>query len=465
MAEPNCKTLRSSIRHVFSGTLVHSTAANRMEMCQRRIIGINQDGKIVFVDDASCVGELAKKFEFNERDVITLKDNRQFMIPGLVDTHIHAPQYIFTGTGYDLPLLQWLEKYTFPSESRFRSKEFAQNAYRKVVTRLLKNGTTTASYFATIHYDATVVLCDVIAELGQRAYVGKVCMDRNSPNYYIEGTDDSIKNTDRIITHILGMKNPLITPVITPRFVVSCTSDLMKKLGNLAKEYDLPIQSHLNENKEEISMVKDEFPNESYTAVYDKHNLLNGKTYMAHCCYSTEEELNLMLERNSAIAHCPTSNFNIRSGVADIKHCLNKKIKVGLGTDVSGGESPSMLVAIRDCVKASNVISFGKSKGFTALTYEEAFFLATLGGSQVLGLDNKTGNFEVGKDFDALFIDVEVPDSPFDCFNSDDTKDVVQKFLYLGDDRNIRKVYVAGKLVAGRDFNIQSEVECIEIED
>lgn len=177
-----------------------------MEMCQRRIIGINQDGKIVFVDDASCVGELAKKFEFNERDVITLKDNRQFMIPGLVDTHIHAPQYIFTGTGYDLPLLQWLEKYTFPSESRFRSKEFAQNAYRKVVTRLLKNGTTTASYFATIHYDATVVLCDVIAELGQRAYVGKVCMDRNSPNYYIEGTDDSIKNTDRIITHILGMK-------------------------------------------------------------------------------------------------------------------------------------------------------------------------------------------------------------------------------------------------------------------
>lgn len=239
----------------------------------------------------------------------------------------------------------------------------------------------------------------------------------------------------------------------------------MKKLGNLAKEYDLPIQSHLNENKEEISMVKDEFPNESYTAVYDKHNLLNGKTYMAHCCYSTEEELNLMLERNSAIAHCPTSNFNIRSGVADIKHCLNKKIKVGLGTDVSGGESPSMLVAIRDCVKASNVISFGKSKGFTALTYEEAFFLATLGGSQVLGLDNKTGNFEVGKDFDALFIDVEVPDSPFDCFNSDDTKDVVQKFLYLGDDRNIRKVYVAGKLVAGRDFNIQSKVECIEIED
>ncbi|RMX38807.1 hypothetical protein pdam_00016762 [Pocillopora damicornis] len=465
MAEANRRTSRLSIKHVISGTLVHSTAASRMEICPKRIIGVDHDGKIVFIDNASCMEELAERFGFNERDVITLKENRQFLMPGLVDTHIHAPQYIFTGTGYDVPLLQWLEKYTFPSEARFANKEFAQNAYRKVVERLLKNGTTTASYFATIHYDATVVLCDVIAELGQRAYVGKVCMDRNSPNYYIEGTEDSVKNADRIITYILGMKNPLITPVITPRFVLSCTSDLMKKLGSLAKNYNLPIQSHLNENKKEISLVKEEFPNESYTAVYDKHNLLNGKTYMAHCCHSTEEEINLMLERNSAVAHCPTSNFNIRSGVADIRHYLNKKIKVGLGTDVSGGESPSMLVAIRDCVKASNAISFGKSEEFTALTYEEAFFLATLGGSQVLGLDDKIGNFEVGKDFDALLIDVEVPDSPFDCFDADDSKDAVQKFLYLGDDRNIRQVYVAGKLVTGEDFKTQSEVVYIEIDD
>lgn len=151
--------------------------------------------------------------------------------------------------------------------------------------------------------------------------------------------------------------------------------------------------------------------------------------------------------------------------MADIRHYLNKKIKVGLGTDVSGGESPSMLVAIRDCVKASNVISFGKSEEFTALTYEEAFFLATLGGSQVLGLDDKIGNFKVGKDFDALLIDVEVPDSPFDCFDADDSKDAVQKFLYLGDDRNIRQVYVAGKLVTGEDFKTQSEVVYIEIDD
>ncbi|XP_027052628.1 guanine deaminase-like isoform X2 [Pocillopora damicornis] len=447
MAEANRRTSRLSIKHVISGTLVHSTAASRMEICPKRIIGVDHDGKIVFIDNASCMEELAERFGFNERDVITLKENS-----------IYSLEQAMMCLSYS-----GLKSIHFPLKQDLQTKNLLRMHTEKLW--LLKNGTTTASYFATIHYDATVVLCDVIAELGQRAYVGKVCMDRNSPNYYIEGTEDSVKNADRIITYILGMKNPLITPVITPRFVLSCTSDLMKKLGSLAKNYNLPIQSHLNENKKEISLVKEEFPNESYTAVYDKHNLLNGKTYMAHCCHSTEEEINLMLERNSAVAHCPTSNFNIRSGVADIRHYLNKKIKVGLGTDVSGGESPSMLVAIRDCVKASNAISFGKSEEFTALTYEEAFFLATLGGSQVLGLDDKIGNFEVGKDFDALLIDVEVPDSPFDCFDADDSKDAVQKFLYLGDDRNIRQVYVAGKLVTGEDFKTQSEVVYIEIDD
>jgi len=435
-----------------------------MDICQKRIIGVDDDGKIVFVDNAAKVGELAKKFGFEKKNVINLKPSRQFLIPGFVDTHIHAPQYVFTGTGYDLPLLQWLEKYTFPAESRFRNTEFASDAYRKVVARLLKNGTTTASYFATIHYEATEILCNIVAELGQRAYVGKVSMDRNGPQYYIETTEQSINDSERFVKHVLELKNPLITPVVTPRFVLSCTSELMKKLGHIAKKYNVPIQSHINETKNEVAMVKKDYSDHSYTAVYDKHNLLNHKTYMAHCCHSSDEELSLMLERSSAVSHCPTSNFNIRSGVADVRYMLNKNMKVGLGTDVSGGESPSILVAIRDCIKASNVLSFGKSEGYKPLSFKEAFFLATLGGSQVLGLDDKIGNFEVGKEFDALVIDAEAKDSPFDCFNADDSKDVVQKFLMLGDDRNIQKVFVAGKLVSGQDVTTVTKTECIEID-
>ncbi|KAM7443443.1 hypothetical protein ABFA07_007763 [Porites harrisoni] len=451
MAEPQRKSSKCQMKHVFSGTLVHSTKENMMEICKKRLIGVDSNGKIAFIDNTTKLEDLTKKFGFQKEDVISLQPVRQFLMPGFVDTHIHAPQYVFTGTGYDLPLLDWLEKYTFPSESRFRNVEFAQVAYRKVVTRLLKNGTTTASYFATIHYEASEILCDIVAELGQRCYIGKVCMDRNSPDYYIEETEQSIKDTERFVKHVLELKNPLITPVVTPRFVLSCTSHLLKKLGHIAKKYDVPIQSHLNESKNEIALVEKDYPGYSYIAVYDKHNLLNNKTYMAHCCHGSDEELNLLSERCSAVAHCPTSNFNIRSGIADVRYMLDKNVKVGLGTDVSGGESSSMLVAMRDCIKASNVLSLNKSDGYTPLTFKEAFFLATLGGCQVLGLDEKIGNFEVGKDFDALLIDAEAEDSPFDCFKADDLRDVVQKFLMLGDDRNIRKVFVAGKLVAGVD--------------
>lgn len=442
------------MRYVFCGTLVHSTSETMMDVCHDGIMGVDNDGKIAFIDNATNIDKLAQKYGFECKNVIYLKPVRQFLIPGFIDTHIHAPQYVFTGTGYDLPLLQWLGKYTFPAESKFGSPEFAEHAYRKVVARLLKNGTTTASYFATIHYEATQILCNVVAEFGQRGYIGKVSMDQNSPDYYIETTKQAIEDAERFVKHVLELQNPMITPVVTPRFVISCTSELMKQLGHVSEKYNVPIQTHINETKNEIILVKNSFPDDSYTAVYDKHNLLNSKTYMAHCCHSSEEELHLMLERSSAVAHCPTSNFNIRSGIADIRGMLDKKIKVGLGTDVSGGESPSMLVAIRDCVKASNVLSLGRSKEYQPLSLKDAFFLATLGGSQVLGLDGKIGNFEVGKDFDALLIDAEAQNSPFDCFEADDTEDVVQKFLMLGDDRNIQKVFVAGRLVSGQERDV-----------
>ncbi|XP_015768628.1 PREDICTED: guanine deaminase-like [Acropora digitifera] len=332
---------------------------------------------IAFLENRSKLHELAQKFGFETKDVINLKPRSQFLIPGFVDTHIHAPQYVFTGTGYDVPLLQWLEKYTFPVESKFKCTKYAEHAYKKVVARLLKNGTTTASYFASIHLEATNVLCDVVAELGQRGYIGKVSMDQNSPDDYVETTQKAIEDAERFVKHVLELKNALITPVVTPRFVLSCTAHLLKQLGDVAMKYDIPIQV--------------------WQLSFNDHII-----------------------------------FIIRSGIADVRAMLNKKIKVGLGTDVSGGESTSILVAIRDCIKASNVLSLRKPEEYKPLNFEEAFFLATLGGSQVLGLDGKIGNFEVGKDFDALLIDVEAQNSAFDCFDRDNTMDVIQKFLMLG---------------------------------
>uniref|UniRef100_A0A8D0KH61 Guanine deaminase n=1 Tax=Salvator merianae TaxID=96440 RepID=A0A8D0KH61_SALMN len=329
----------------------------------------------------------------------------QFFMPGLVDTHIHAPQYSYAGTRVDLPLLQWLEKYTYPTENRFKDNDFAREVYTRAVRRTLKNGVTTACYFATIHTDASLLLADIIDKFGQRAFVGKVSMDINeSLPEYKETTTESIKETERYF--------------------------------------------HISETTGEIELVKNMFPTcKDYAELYDKHMLLTNKTIMAHGCYLSDEELELFNLKGASIAHCPNSNVSLCSGLLNAKKVLKHNVKLGLGTDVAGGYSTSMLDAIRKAIMLSNVLEICKENQ-TGFSLKEVFQLATLGGSQALGLDNVTGNFEVGKEFDALLINTKASDSPFDLFPSD-TVEVVISFLFVisGDDRNIEEVYVAGKLV------------------
>ncbi|KAM9508876.1 guanine deaminase isoform 2-T2 [Guaruba guarouba] len=337
---------------------------------------------------------------------------REFFMPGMVDTHIHAPQYSFAGTRVDLPLLQWLTTYTFPTEAKYKDSDFAEEVYTRVVRRTLKNGTTTACYFATIHTDTSLLLAEIIDKFGQRAFVGKVCMDMNdSVPQYKETTEDSVQETERFVQELLEKK------------------------------------SHISENEEELKLVENMFPAyQNYTELYDKNKLLTSKTVMAHACYLSEEELKLFSLRGAAISHCPNSNFSLRSGVLNVQKVLKNNVKLGLGTDIAGGYSASMLDAIRKAMMASNGLQVNKVNE-TGLTLEEAFQLATLGGSQALGLDDVIGNFEVGKEFDALLINTKASDSPFDLFSADNFEDTLQKFLYLGDDRNISEVYVAGKQV------------------
>uniref|UniRef100_A0A8D0DX75 Guanine deaminase n=1 Tax=Salvator merianae TaxID=96440 RepID=A0A8D0DX75_SALMN len=370
----------------------------------------------------------------------------EFFMPGLVDTHIHAPQYSYAGTRVDLPLLQWLEKYTYPTENRFKDNDFAREVYTRAVRRTLKNGVTTACYFATIHTDASLLLADIIDKFGQRAFVGKVSMDINeSLPEYKETTTESIKETERYFKQKQFSK---VHPIVTPRFGPSCSEELLSSLGKLAKTYDIHVQSHISETTGEIELVKNMFPTcKDYAELYDKHMLLTNKTIMAHGCYLSDEELELFNLKGASIAHCPNSNVSLCSGLLNAKKVLKHNVKLGLGTDVAGGYSTSMLDAIRKAIMLSNVLEICKENQ-TGFSLKEVFQLATLGGSQALGLDNVTGNFEVGKEFDALLINTKASDSPFDLFPSD-TVEVVISFLFVisGDDRNIEEVYVAGKLV------------------
>ncbi|KXJ22754.1 Guanine deaminase [Exaiptasia diaphana] len=187
-----------------------------------------------------------------------------------------------------------------------------------------------------------------------------------------------------------------------------------------------------------------------YTDVYKQYGLLTDRSYMAHCCHVSQAEATMLAKCGTGISHCPASNVNLHSGLADVKFLESQNIKVGLGTDVSGGHSYSMLNAIQSAMTVSNILAM-RCDGYKPISHREAFYLATLGGSKVLGLDKIVGNFEVGKEFDALLVDGASQESVFDCFDDDDMEQVVQKFLYCADDRNIKKVFVAGKMVAGKD--------------
>ncbi|NWX29402.1 GUAD deaminase, partial [Notiomystis cincta] len=424
---------------------------------------------IVFLEQADQLEQLAKTWGFKTSDIRQLSKH-EFFMPGLVDTHIHAPQYSFTGTRVDLPLLQWLTSYTFPTEAKYEDSGFAEEVYTRVVRRTLKNGTTTACYFATIHTDSSLLLADITDKFGQRAFVGKVCMDMNdSVPQYREITADSVQETERVTDTKMCDTQPLsccfqyprVQPIVTPRFGPSCTEELLSALGNVAQAHDLRVQSHISENEEEVKLVENMFPAyQNYTELYDKNKLLTSKTLMAHACHLSEEELKLFSLRGAAISHCPNSNFSLRSGVLNVRKVLEHNVKLGLGTDVAGGYSASMLDAIRKTMMASNSLQINKVNE-TGLTLEEAFQLATLGGSQALGLDDVIGNFEVGKEFDALLINTKASDSPFDLFSADDFEVIITGLMIKkikgndvgmvqdtdSDDRNISEVYVAGKQV------------------
>lgn len=362
-----------------------------------------------------------------------------------------------TGT----PLLEWLEKYTFNYEARYKELEFAAQVYPKVVSQTLRQGSTTVSYFATIHLEATKMLYDTCVKAGQRALVGKVCMDRNggTQNYVEASTEASIDDTKSFVAYCKEQGSDLVLPTLTPRFAITCTEDLLSKLGEIASEQDVHVQTHLNENKGEIAFTKELFNGKPYTQVYKDAGLLRRKSIFAHCVHMPDAELEMLKEAGSGIAHCPTSNLSMFSGCAHIRKALDSGVRVGLGTDVAGGYSPSILTTIRDALSTASAVKTAdtlhpnltkEEQEKAGLFWQEAFYLATLGGAEALALENTIGNFVVGKSFDALVVDVAADLSgAIDTFGVESATNLFEKFLYLGTEKNIAHVYVQGRRVEG----------------
>jgi guanine deaminase len=285
-------------------------------------------------------------------------------------------------------------------------------------------------------------------------------MNALGPDYYRdESTADTIAKTKECIEHIktIDPEHKLITPIITPRFAPACTVDCLKALGTLHAETGFPCQTHISENKPEVELVKKLFPeSESYTHVYDDAGLLTDKMILAHAVHLTPDEVDLVKKRNAKISHCPSSNTALTSGCARVRKLMDKGIDVGLGTDVSGGFSASILEVARQTIWVSRYVAMLEGDA-AKLTVEDALYLATRGGAKVVNLDHRIGGFEVGMDWDAQYITLNPVDHeadlhhehepPVDIFGWEEWEDQIHKWVYGGDDRNTAAVWVKGRLV------------------
>ncbi len=381
---------------ILKGNICHTPAPERLETLERGC---------AVCEDGVCRGVFSAVPErFAGLEVVDCGD--RLILPGLVDLHTHAPQYAFCGTGMDYELMDWLFQIAFPEEARYADAAYAERAYGIFARKLKAGATTRAVIFGTMHADATLRLADLMEQSGLVSLVGKVNMDRNAPAELTEpGAEQAAADTRRFIEECLKRGYRRTGPIVTPRFVPSCTDALMEKLGEIRREYDLPVQSHLSENPDEVAYVREIAPEAAfYGDAYDRFGLFgrDSRTVMAHCVYSTEAEVQRMRENGVWVAHCPSSNMNIASGIAPVRRYMEAGLRMGLGTDVAGGSSISMFRAVTDCIQVSKLYWRCVDQDAKPLTFPEALYLGTKGGGSFFG---SVGSFEDGFAFDAVVLD------------------------------------------------------------
>ena len=274
------------------------------------------------------------------------------IMPSFADLHLHAPQYPMLGMGMDLPLLDWLDAYTFRTEARFEDTDYARRVYRALARELIANGTTRVAMFSSKHTDATLILMEELELAGVTGYVGKVNMDRNGGAVQ-ETAGESLSETVRWLKNC---RFEHVKPILTPRFTPSCTNELMAELGKLAVERGLPVQSHLSENLGEISWVRELHPDcAQYWETYQKYGLWKSGTLMAHCVHSDTREQEAMAEAGVWAVHCAASNVNLCSGTAPVRELLERGVNVALGSDIAGGDQLAMNQVIVQSIRASKI--------------------------------------------------------------------------------------------------------------
>ncbi|MDP3978159.1 MAG: guanine deaminase [Pseudomonas sp.] len=429
------KAYRAAILHSLADPAVVGIEAS-YEYFEDGVLVI-ENGQIARVGHAADLLPTLKGVEVTEyQDAL--------ITPGFIDTHIHYPQ---TGmiASYGEQLLDWLNTYTFPTERRFEDKAHAADVAGIFLKELLRNGTTTALVFGSVHKQSVDAFFEAAEALNLRMIAGKVLMDRNAPDYLTDTPESGYAESKELIERWHGKGR--LHYAVTPRFAPTSTPEQLSLAGKLLGEYpDLYMHTHLSENRQEIEWVKELFPErKGYLDVYDHYQLIGPRAVFAHGVHLCDEECQRLAETGSAVAFCPTSNLFLGSGLFDLAKLEHHGVRVGLGTDVGAGTSFSQLQSLNEAYKIMQLQ--GKK-----LDPFKSLYLATLGGAEALYLDDKIGNFASGKDADFVVLDYKA--TPLIDYRLQQAKSLAEKLFalcMLGDDRAIKETFAAGVSVHCRD--------------
>ena len=423
----------TQLSFAIKGDICHSLAPRQLE-CVEGGYAVCEDGR-----SAGVFRTLPEQYA----GLPVLDCTGRLVLPGLVDLHVHASASLhIAALGMDMELLDWLERVRLPGGEPalpiWSTPRAAYRALRRWTWHAVP--TTRACVFATAHVEATLLLMDMLEKSGLVTMVGKVSMDTSAPDGLREPDAASAARAVRSWLEAAQGRYERTQPMLTPRFIPSCSDALLRELGAIQRESGLPVQSHLSENRGEVQLVRELCPwSAFYGAAYDEYGLFGGDgrdTVMAHCVLSEEPELELIRERGVYIAHCPASNMNVSSGIAPVRRFLDMGLRAGLGSDVAGGTLTSNFRAMADAIQVSKLRWRLVDESLPALTAPEAFWLGTAGGGALFG----TGSFKPGMEFDAIVLD----DSRYVPEPAGDLPTRLERTIYLSENRDIEHKFVRG---------------------
>lgn len=444
---------------VLSGLFFHAPAPDQIECLREPLISLDEAGCIASVTLADHPEYDALRQAARRADRLATLPG--IILPGLVDLHVHAPQYPQLGKALDVPLEVWLQRHTFPLEARYADLAFARRSYAALVDDLLANGTTTAMYFATLHDEATKLLVDICLDRRQRALVGRVAMDNPAecPAFYRDpSAQRALEGTAAMLDYVGAHpgNRSLVRAVVTPRFALSCTDALLRGLGDIARRTGAHVQTHCSESDWQHGYARSRFACSDAEAL-DGFGLLGRRTVLAHGTFLSDDDMGRVVARGSAVAHCPCSNVFFSGAVFPLRRAMGKGLRVGLGTDVAGGPSASLFDGMRAAVAASRMLETGVDAGLapvergvpsSRIDLKTAFHLATAGGADALDLP--VGRFAPGYRFDALSIDPDAPGGTIRLWDEDDDEQRLQALAYTASRANIAAVWTDGQRTGRR---------------